>query len=129
MSAISDKIEELISLKRLKGCEFDGLADWSFTVGQFRFEKFKNLRNKNKKYYIYVLGESIYKEFQQHCGYTSFSFSCLDKENMSFVIKITLDEEIEKELKKIRKKEEKFFCNFGKIGIFKRIFNFIWRIK
>jgi hypothetical protein len=129
MSGKSDKIEELISLKRVIGCESDGLTDWSFKIGRFRFEKCKNMKNKHQQYDIYFLGESIYKEFQKPCGYSKIDFFCLDKEKMSIVIKKTLDEEIEKETKMLRKKEENIFRNCGKIGIFKRIYNFIWRVK
>ena len=96
MSAISDKIEELISLKRIKGCEFDGLADWGFKIGKFRFEKFKNLKNKHTSYSIFICGffseRKIYREFQMPNGYSDIDFFCLDKENMSIVIKNTLEE-------------------------------------
>lgn len=133
MSEISDKIEQLISLKRITGCEFDGLADWGFRIGRLKFKKFKNLKNKHTSYSIFICGffskMKIYREFQMPNGYSNIDFFCLDKENMSIVIKKTLDEEIEKEIKRLRKEEEKFFRNYGKIGIFKRIFNFIWRTK
>lgn len=129
MSEISDKIEKLISLKRIKGCEFAGLADWSFRIGCFKFEKFKNLKTQNTQYDIYISGEKVYKEYQGFSGYSDIDFFCLDKENMSIVIKNTLDEEIEKEIKRLRKEEDKIFRNYGKVGVFKRIFNFIWRTK
>lgn len=130
MSEISDKIEELISLKRITGCEFDKIADWGFKIGRFKFEKFKCFRERSVYYSIFICGlfskKKIYKESMTH---SYIYFYCLDKENMSMLIKNTLDEEIEKETKKARKKEESFFRNYGKIGVFKRIFNFIWRTK
>jgi len=133
MSEISDKIEQFVSLKRITGCEFDGLADWSFKAGRFKFEKFKNLKNKHTSYSIFICGffskRKIYREFQMPNGYSDINFICLDEENMSIVIKKTLDEEIEKEIKRVRKEEGKIFRNYGKISVFKRIFNFIWRTK
>lgn len=130
MSEISDKIEQLVSLKRITGCEFDGIADWGFKIGRFKFEKFKDYRERSVYYSIFICGffskKKIYKESMTH---SYINFFCLDEENMSIVIKKTLDEEIEKEIKRARKKEESFFRNYGKISVFKRIFNFIWRTK
>lgn len=133
MSEMSDKIEEFISLKRLKGCEWNGIAGWEFKIGRFKFEKFKYLRDKDVSYSIFICGffskNKIYREYKTPNRYSDIDFFCLDEENMSIVIKKTLDEEIEKEIKRIRKKEDKIFRNYGKIGIFKRIFKFIWRTK
>jgi len=129
MSEISDKIEELIFLKRKKGCELGGFADWSFKIGRFKFEKFKNLRKRHISYYIFSSGKKIYDEFQTPYNGSSIDFYCLDEKKMEIIIIQTIDKEIEKETKKRRKEEDGIFRSCGKISVFKRIFNFIWRTK